>query len=70
MLGRTLWAIIIVKLLVFFVVLKWLFFPDFLAGKAGDEAGKANYVRQQLTAAADTATLVTSRENLDNSINP
>jgi hypothetical protein len=39
-LGRTLWAIIIVKLIIIFAVLKLFFFPDFLKQHAdGDEAG-------------------------------
>lgn len=33
-LGRTLWAIILIKLFVLFAVLKLFFFPDLLAGKA------------------------------------
>ena len=32
-LGRTLWAIILIKLFVMFVILRLLFFPDLLAGK-------------------------------------
>ena len=32
-LGRTLWAIILIKLFVLFAVLKLFFFPDLLAGK-------------------------------------
>ncbi len=47
--GRTLWLIIAVKLVVFFVVLRWIFFPNFLNGKASDDQGKAQYVREQLT---------------------
>ena len=47
--GRTLWAIIAVKLVVFFLILKWLLFPDFLAGKADSDQGKAEYVREQIT---------------------
>ena len=47
--GRTLWAIIAVKLVVFFLILRWLFFPDFLAGKADSDQGKAEYVREQIT---------------------
>ena len=46
--GKTLWLIILVKLFVIFVVLKLLFFPDFLARKATDDAGKADYVAGQL----------------------
>ena len=39
-LGRTLWAIILIKLFFIFVVLKLFFFPDFLKTHAdGDEAG-------------------------------
>lgn len=38
--GRTLWAVIIVKLIVIFLVLRLFFFPDVLARKAvgGDKA--------------------------------
>ena len=39
-LGRTLWAIIIIKLFIMFAILKVFFFPDFLEEHAGgDEAG-------------------------------
>ena len=45
-LGRTLWAIILIKLFIIFAVLKVFFFPDFLKEHAdGDEAG---YVATQL----------------------
>ena len=46
--GRTLWAIILLKLFVLFAVLKWLFFPNFLA-QFGDEQGRSDYVLEQLT---------------------
>ena len=46
-LGRTLWAIILIKLFIIFVVLKIFFFPNFLKEHAqGDEAG---YVATELT---------------------
>ncbi len=46
-LGKTLWAIILIKLFVIFVVLKLFFFPNFLKQHAkGDEAG---YVANELT---------------------
>ena len=46
-LGRTLWAIIIIKLFIIFVVLKIFFFPNFLKQHAdGDEAG---FVATELT---------------------
>ncbi|MBQ7689663.1 MAG: DUF4492 domain-containing protein [Muribaculaceae bacterium] len=46
--GRTLWAIIAIKVVVFFLVLRWIFFPDFLATKADTDEGKADYVRREL----------------------
>ena len=45
-LGRTLWAIILIKLFIIFAVLKLFFFPNFLKEQAkGDEAG---YVATEL----------------------
>lgn len=35
--GRTLWAIILLKLFIMFAVLKLFFFPDLLAGKSPEE---------------------------------
>lgn len=44
--GRTLWAIIFIKLFIMFAILKVFFFPDFLKEHArGDEAG---YVATEL----------------------
>ena len=48
-LGRTLWAIIFIKVIVFFVIVRFIFFPNFLSSKADTDEGKANYVRQELT---------------------
>lgn len=45
--GRTLWAVIIVKLIVIFAILKLFFFPDVLGKKAG-EGDKASYVAGEL----------------------
>ena len=45
--GRTLWAIILIKLFVMFFVLKLFFFPSFLEGKT--EAEKQDYVGLELT---------------------
>ncbi len=47
--GRTLWVIIGIKLVVFFVIIKWVFFPDFLSGQSDNDEGKAEYVRDRLT---------------------
>ncbi len=45
-LGRTLWAIILIKLFIIFAILKVFFLPDFLKQHAqGDEAG---YVATEL----------------------
>lgn len=46
-LGRTLWAIILIKLFIIFVVLKLFFFPNFLKQHAN--GNEAEYVATQLT---------------------
>ena len=51
-LGKTLWAIIIIKLFIMFAILKVFFFPNFLKQNAqGDEAG---YVATELVDRAAT----------------
>ena len=45
-LGRTLWAIILLKLFIMFAVLKAFFFPSYLQG---DEAAKETTVATELT---------------------
>ncbi len=47
--GRTLWAIILLKLFVFFVVIKLLFFPDVLKRDYSDDSERADHVRRELT---------------------
>ena len=42
-LGKTLWAVILIKLFIIFVVLKLFFFPDFLSTHA-EKGGEADYV--------------------------
>lgn len=44
--GRTLWAIILLKLFIMFVVLKIFFFPAFLSEKSDEQ--KADYVSNEL----------------------
>jgi len=46
--GRTLWAIIIIKLVVIFAVLKLFFFPDILATRYDNDADRAAAVREAL----------------------
>jgi hypothetical protein len=47
-LGRTLWLIIAIKLFIMFVVLRAIFFPDFLSSVADSDEEKAAYVRHEL----------------------
>lgn len=46
--SRTLWIIVIVKLIVMFAILRPIFFPNFLKSQAKDQAGQAEYVREQM----------------------
>lgn len=45
-LGRTLWALILIKLFIMFFILKLFFFPSFLKGKTNEE--KQEYVDSEL----------------------
>lgn len=47
--GRTLWLMIIIKLVIIFGILKLFFFPDYLNNKYDNDAARADYVREQLT---------------------
>ena len=47
--GRTLWLIILVKLFIFFVVMKLLFFPNFLSTNFDNDKDRADHVRHELT---------------------
>lgn len=46
--GKTLWLIIGIKLFIFFVIIKMIFFPNFLNTKCDTEQEKTEYVRHQL----------------------
>lgn len=46
--GRKLWIIIAVKIAVFFLVLKLLFFPDLLATRYDNDTDRADAVRNAL----------------------
>jgi hypothetical protein len=48
-LGRKLWAIILIKLFVMFVILKLFFFHDFLKEKFTTDKERSKYVIEQLT---------------------
>ena len=47
-LGRTLWIVIVIKLVIIFVVLKIFFFPNFLSTHA-EEGMEAEFVATELT---------------------
>jgi hypothetical protein len=47
-LGRTLWAIILLKLLILFGVVKLFFFPDYLDTRFTTDDKKADYVLTEL----------------------
>lgn len=47
--GRKLWIIIFIKLFIFFIIMKLIFFPDFLNSKFKSDREKSNYVLEQLT---------------------
>ena len=50
--GRTLWAVIIVKLFIIFIILKIFFFPDFL--KTNARGNEAEYVGSQMVERMNT----------------
>ncbi len=47
--GKTLWIIILIKLFILFVILRLLFFPDFLKRNFSSDAERINYVIEELT---------------------
>ncbi len=47
--GRTLWKIIIIKLVIMFAVLKLFFFPNYLNTNFETDEERAGYVLEQLT---------------------
>lgn len=46
--GKTLWAIILLKLFLFFIVMKLLFFPNLLQRDFDNDDQRAEHVRHQL----------------------
>jgi hypothetical protein len=48
-LGKKLWTIILIKLIIIFLVLRLFFFPDFLKTKFKTDHDRSEYVREQLT---------------------
>jgi len=48
-LGRTLWAIILIKLFILFFVLKLFFFPDYLKKNFSNDQERSSHVIENLT---------------------
>lgn len=48
-LGKTLWAIILIKLFVMFAILKMLFFPNYLNDRYDTKEEKGNHVLEEMT---------------------
>ena len=48
-LGKKLWAIILIKLFVMFLILKLFFFPNFLNTNFSSDEERSNHVIEQLT---------------------
>lgn len=46
--GKTLWAIILLKLFIFFVIMKMLFFPNVLKKNFDTDEERADHVRTEL----------------------
>ena len=46
--GKTLWVIILVKVFIFFVVMKLLFFPNLLKKNYDTDEERASHVRTEL----------------------
>lgn len=46
--GKTLWIIILVKLFIFFIVMKLLFFPNLLKRDFNTDEERAEHVRNEL----------------------
>lgn len=46
--GKTLWIIILVKVFIFFVVMKLLFFPNILKRDYSTDEERADHVRNEL----------------------
>jgi len=51
--GRAAWTIILFKGLIFFLIIKFLFFPNFLKKNFKTDAERSDYVLEQLTKTTD-----------------
>ena len=63
--GKTLWKVIIIKLIIMFGVLKLFFFHDFLGTKFNTDEQRADYVLSQLTRPVQTYNFVKEENGND-----
>ena len=61
-LGKKLWKIILIKLFIMFAILKFFFFPDFLATNFQTDEERSNYVLEQITKTTSLNTQEVSNE--------
>lgn len=59
--GRTLWKVIFIKLIVMFAVLKLFFFPNFLNTNFSTDTERADYVFKEITQAAQSENIISRR---------
>ena len=48
-LGKKLWFLIAIKLFILFVIIKWLFFPNYLETHFQNDTQRSHYILEQLT---------------------
>jgi len=48
-LGKRLWLLIAIKLFILFVIIKWLFFPNYLETHFKNDTERSHYILEQLT---------------------
>ena len=48
-LGRRLWLIIVIKFIILFGIIKWLYFPNYLEDNFDNDTQRSYYISEQLT---------------------
>ncbi len=48
-LGRRLWLIIVIKFIILFGIIKWLYFPNYLEDNFDNDTQRGYYILEQLT---------------------
>lgn len=60
-LGRTLWKLVLLKVLILFAVIKFFFFPNILNTRFATDRERADYVLQTITRVPEATALSASR---------